>query len=59
MARHGMVASPDAHGENGASPFFGNDNGNMDETNLGPKTAAVARTMRSFDPGPKWKDVVR
>jgi hypothetical protein len=35
--------------------FTVNQNGIVREKNLGPHTAAIARTIRQYDPDPSWR----
>ena len=50
-----LVAFPARYGVSGVMTFIVNHDGIVYERNLGPNTAAIARAMKQFDPGPGWK----
>jgi hypothetical protein len=53
----GLVAYPAQWGASGVMTFIVNHDGIVYESNLGPRTAALARAMTRFDPGPGWREV--
>jgi hypothetical protein len=52
-----LVASPARWGASGVMTFLVNHDGAVYEKNLGPKTAEIARQMKSFNPDQSWKRV--
>ena len=52
-----LVASPARWGVSGVMTFLVNHDGVVFEKNLGPKTAEIARQMKSFNPDQTWKHV--
>jgi hypothetical protein len=52
-----VVAWPAKYGETGVMSFMVNFQGTLYEKNLGPDTAALARTMKLFDPDSTWQKV--
>ena len=52
-----LVAFPARYGVSGVMTFIVNHDGIVYERNLGPRTAAVARAMKQFNPDPSWKKV--
>jgi hypothetical protein len=50
-----LVAWPAEWGNSGVMTFIINQQGKVYEKNLGPKTSAVAGSMKTYDPGPGWK----
>jgi hypothetical protein len=50
-----LVAWPAEWGNSGVMTFIINQQGKVFEKNLGPKTAAIASRMTTYDPGPGWK----
>ena len=50
-----LVASPARWGASGVMTFLVNHAGVVYEKNLGPKTAEIARQMKSFNPDQTWK----
>ncbi|KND57867.1 putative exported protein [Candidatus Paraburkholderia schumanniana] len=53
----GMIAWPAKYGETGVMSFMTDQDGQIYEKNLGPKSAAVASAIKSFDPDSSWKPV--
>jgi hypothetical protein len=54
-----LVAWPAEWGNSGVMTFIINQQGKVYEKNLGPKTAATASTMTTYDPAPDWKLTVQ
>lgn len=52
-----LVAWPVKYGDTGVMTFVVNHQGQIYEKNLGPKTDAVARAMKVFDPDTSWRKV--
>lgn len=50
-----LVAFPAEYGVSGVMTFVVNQNGVVYEKNLGPQTAAIARTLSTYDPDDSWK----
>jgi hypothetical protein len=50
-----LLAYPARYGNSGIMTFTVNQNGIVREKNLGPHTAAIARTIRQYDPDPSWR----
>ena len=57
VAGHALVAYPDRWGVSGVMTFIVNQRGRVYEKNLGPKTAEIARKMKSYNPDLTWKMV--
>ncbi|MGA2500938.1 MAG: DUF2950 domain-containing protein [Tepidisphaeraceae bacterium] len=55
IAGFAFVAWPAQWGNSGVMTFIVNQQGKVYERNLGPKTDAIARKMKAYDPGPDWK----
>jgi hypothetical protein len=55
IAGFGLVAWPAQWGNSGVMTFIVNQQGLIYERNFGPKTDAIARKMKAYDPGPGWK----
>ena len=55
IAGFALVAWPAEWGNSGVMTFIVNQEGKVYQKNLGPKTAAVASAMTTYDPGPGWK----
>lgn len=53
----GLIAWPARYGETGVMSFITDQNGQIYEKNLGPKSATVASAIKSFDPDSSWKPV--
>jgi hypothetical protein len=54
VAGFALVAWPEEWGNTGVMTFLVNQSGKIYEKSLGPKTAAVAGAITSFDPDPSW-----
>jgi len=54
IAGFALVAWPAEWGNSGVMTFIINQQGKVYEKNLGPKTAAIASAMTTYDPGPGW-----
>ena len=54
LAGFALVAWPAQWGESGVMTFIVNQQGKIFQKNLGPKTAAVARAMTTYDPDSSW-----
>jgi hypothetical protein len=52
-----LVAFPAQYGVSGVMTFIVNHAGIVYEKDLGTNTAAIARGIKRFDPGPTWKKV--
>jgi hypothetical protein len=52
-----VVAYPAEYGNSGAMTFIVNHDGKVFEKNLGPKTAAIAKSMKEYDPDKTWTEV--
>lgn len=52
-----LVAWPIKYGDTGVMTFMVSHDGQLYEQDLGPGTAAAARAMTRFDPGPGWQQV--
>ena len=50
-----LLAYPANYGDSGIMTFIVNQNGIVREKNLGPHTATLARSIRSYDPDPSWR----
>ena len=55
IAGFALVAWPAQWGNSGVMTFIVNQEGRVFERNFGPKTDAIARKMKAYDPGPLWK----
>lgn len=55
VAGHALVAYPARWGVSGVMTFIVNQRGRVYEKNLGPKTAEMARKMKSYNPDLTWK----
>ena len=55
VAGHALVAYPARWGVSGVMTFIVNQRGRVYEKNLGPKTAELARKMKSYNPDQTWK----
>ena len=54
---YALIAYPDKWGSSGVMTFIVNQQGRVYEKNLGPKTAAIAGAITTFDPDPSWRPV--
>ena len=52
-----LIAWPVDYGRTGVMTFMINQGGVLYEKDLGPDTAAIAKGIRSFNPGRSWKVV--
>lgn len=52
---HALVAYPARWGVSGITTFIVNQRGRVYQKNLGPKTAEIARKMKSYNPDLTWK----
>ena len=50
-----LVAWPAKYGDSGVMTFVVNRDGIVYEKDLGPRTDAVARAIKAYDPDPSWK----
>jgi hypothetical protein len=57
VAGHALVAYPARWGVSGVMTFIVNQRGRVYEKNLGPKTAEIARKIKSYNPDLTWKMV--
>ena len=55
IAGFALVAWPAQWGNSGIITFIVNQQGQVHEKNLGPKTAAAVRAMTTYDPDATWK----
>jgi hypothetical protein len=55
IAGFALVAWPAEWGNSGVMTFIVNQQDKVCQKNLGPKTDAIARAMKCYDPGPGWK----
>ena len=55
VAGHALVAYPARWGVSGVMTFIVNQRGRVYQKNLGPKTAQIARRMKSYNPDLSWK----
>lgn len=55
VAGHALVAYPARWGVSGVMTFIVNQRGRVYEKNLGPKTARIARKIKSYNPDLTWK----
>ena len=56
-AGFGLVAWPLRYGDTGVMTFMLGHQGKLYQKDLGPNTAAIARSMTRFDPDGTWKEV--
>lgn len=49
-----LVAWPAKYGDTGVMTFVVNRDGIVYQKDLGPRTDAIARSMKAYDPGPGW-----
>ena len=54
VAGFGLMAYPVEWGNSGVMTFIVNQRGKVYQKNLGPKTATLARDIRSYDPDSSW-----
>jgi hypothetical protein len=54
---YGLVAWPAEYGKTGVMSFIVNQDGQVYQKNLGPKSATAAAALRTFDPDPSWQPV--
>ena len=54
-----MIAFPAEYAASGVKTFIVNQDDVVWEKDLGPKTTALASTMKSYDPGPGWVESPR
>ena len=52
---YAVLAWPAKWGDTGVMTFIVNHDGVVHERNLGPDTAALARAIAEYNPGPGWK----
>ncbi len=57
VAGFALLARPAQWNESGVMTFIVNHQGRVYQKNLGPKTAAVASRMKSYDPDGSWSVV--
>jgi hypothetical protein len=50
-----VLAYPATYGSSGVMTFIVNHNGDDHQRDLGPRSAKIARSVVSYDPGPGWK----
>jgi hypothetical protein len=50
-----LVAWPAEYGESGIMSFIVNQQGQVYQKDLGPKTTKIAESMKAYDPDPTWK----
>jgi hypothetical protein len=55
IAGFALVAWPAEWGNSGVMTFIVNQQDKVFQKNLGPKTDALARAIKCYDPGPGWK----
>ncbi|MFM0238141.1 DUF2950 domain-containing protein [Paraburkholderia phytofirmans] len=53
----GLIASPAEYGRTGVMSFIVNQDGQVYEKNLGPRTTRAAAAIAAFDPGSGWQAV--
>jgi hypothetical protein len=53
----GLIASPADYGKTGVMSFIVNQDGQVYQKNLGPRTARAAAAITSFEPGSGWQPV--
>ena len=51
----GLVAWPSIWGSTGVMTFIVNQDGDLYQKDLGPRTAEIAKTMARFDPDDTWQ----
>ena len=54
-AGFGLAAYPAEYGVSGIMTFIVNQQGIVYEKDLGPKTKAIAKAMKKYDPDRTWK----
>ncbi|HEY2024521.1 DUF2950 domain-containing protein [Paraburkholderia sp.] len=54
---YALIAWPVRYGTTGVMSFIVNQDGQLYQRDLGPQTARIAGTLRSFDPAPSWAPV--
>ena len=54
VAGFALLAYPVEWGNSGVMTFIVNQRGKVYQKNLGPKTATLARDIRSYDPDSSW-----
>ncbi len=52
---YALIAYPAQWGVSGIMTFMVNQDGQVYQKNLGPKTSEIAPTIKEFNPGPGWK----
>jgi len=55
MGGFALVAYPAQYGNSGVMTFIVNHDGVVFEKDLGPKSAAIAKAMKTFNPDAGWK----
>lgn len=55
IAGFGLVAWPAAYGDSGIMTFIVNQQGIVQQRDLGPRTAKVVERLTSYDPEPGWQ----
>ena len=55
VAGFALVAYPARWGVSGVMTFIVNQRGRVYQKDLGPKTAAIARKLKAYNPDPSWK----
>ncbi|WJF91365.1 DUF2950 domain-containing protein [Paraburkholderia bonniea] len=53
----GLIAWPVEYGKTGVMSFIVNQEGQLYQKNLGPKSASAAAAIKTFDPDPSWQAV--
>ncbi len=54
---YALIAWPERYGDTGVMTFIVNRDGKVHEKNLGPNTAAVARSITAYNPDSSWTKV--
>ena len=57
LAGFALVAFPAEYGNTGIMTFVASHHGKVYQKDLGPRTAAIAKTMREFNPDRTWTEV--
>ena len=57
MGGFALVAYPAQYGNSGVMTFIVNHDGVVFQKDMGPKTAALAQAMKTFNPDSTWKRV--
>jgi len=57
IAGYALVAYPADWANSGVMTFIVNQQGRVDQKDLGSKTSEIARAMVEYDPDPPWKSV--